>query len=96
MDSRRLLVLLDGLDDESNFKTWALRGGDWTNAQYAQARLVNEAALARADGRGYMPELMRSPRQLADEHTAERYRRRQHEKTLRELSGEEDDSGDHR
>lgn len=89
MDSRRLLNLLDGLPDESLFKTWAVRGGDWNESQYVQARLVNEVALSRADGKGYTPSMLKSPTQLADEETADQYRAQRHSDTLRQLRGEE-------
>lgn len=87
MDSRRLLSLLDGLPDESTFKTWAVRGGDWTSAQYVQARMVNELALARADGKGYSPNLVKSPVQIADEQAETDYRGRRHAETLQQLQG---------
>lgn len=96
MDSRRLLTLLDGLPEESAFHTWAVRGGDWSDDQYVQARLVNEVALARADGKGYMPDLLKSPMQIARDDEAEKYRARRHDETLRQLHGEEESDGDHR
>jgi hypothetical protein len=95
MDSRRLLTLLDGLPNDSSFKLWAVRGGDWTEAEYVQARLVNEVALSRADGKGYMPELLRSPMQVAHDNAADEYRNRRHQDALRELCGEEQPSGNH-
>ncbi len=94
MDSRRFLALLDGLPDESMLKTWAVRRGDWSEAQYIAARTVNELALARADGKGYMPELVRSPAQIADDEATDAYRRAKHSENLRQLEG--DDCGDHR
>ena len=94
MDSRRFLTLIDGLPDESLFKTWAVRGGDWSQAQYITARGVNEVALSRADGKGYMPVLVQSPLQLVEEQVKADYRRDRHEDTLKELT-REDSSGDH-
>lgn len=88
-DSRRLLALLDGLPEESNFKTWAVRQGDWTEAQYVAARTVNEIALSRADGKGYMPELVRSPLQMADDQATDEYRRAKHSENLRQLEGDD-------
>lgn len=88
LSSRRLLNLLDGLPDESMFKTWVVRGGDWCEDQYVQARLVNETALARADGKGYMPNLLKSPFELADDEAADTYRRNRHDETLKMLRGE--------
>lgn len=95
MDSRRFIALLDGLPDESAFKTWAIRGGDWSEDQYVQARLVNEMALSRADGKGYMPSMLKSPMQLAEENAADEYRAKRHHDTLRELRGEEQPGGNH-
>jgi len=95
--SRRFLTLIDGLPDESLFKTWAVRGGDWTQAQYITARLVNEVALSRADGKGYHPELIRSPTQMAAEQAEDEWRRRRHRENLNELTNDEEDTrGDHR
>ena len=93
MDSRRLISLLDGLPDESMFKTWAVRGGDWSEDQYVQARLVNEVALSRADGKGYMPSMLKSPMQIAVENSEDEYRSRRHNDALNELRGKEP-SGD--
>lgn len=93
MDSRRFLTLLDGLPDESGFKTWAVRRGDWTEDQYVAARAVNESALARADGKGYMPQLVKSPFQVAADEAEDTYRRRRHDDTLKQLRG--GDRGDH-
>lgn len=87
MDSRRLLALLDGLPDESSFKTWAVRGGDWTAEQYVQARLVNEVALSRADGKGYTPNLLKSPMQIAGDRAADQYRAKRHAENLQQLKG---------
>jgi len=93
MDSRRLIALLDGLPDQSMFKTWAVRGGDWSEDQYVQARLVNEVALSRADGKGYVPAMLKSPMQIVVENAEDEYRNRRHEDALRELRGKEP-SGD--
>jgi hypothetical protein len=66
MDSAELLMLIDGLPDDSLFKTWSDRGGDWTDDQYIAARTANEVALSRADGGGYLPDLIYSPAQLQE------------------------------
>ena len=95
VDSRRVLTLLDGLPDESSFKTWAMRAGDWPESQYITARLVNEMALARADGKGYMPQLVMSPHQIAAESAEDDYRLSRHRDNLRALRGEEVGGGDH-
>lgn len=42
LSSRRLLLILEkGLPDTSQFKTWALRGGDWTPDQDVAGRTHN-------------------------------------------------------
>lgn len=67
MSSRELIELLEPLPCcTSAFKT-ALRGGDWCIHEYTAARAANEAALARADGNGYTPELIKSPAQQREE-----------------------------
>lgn len=93
MDSRRFLALLDGLPDEASFSRWAMRGGDWSEDQYVAARGVNEAALARADGKGYMPQLVKSPMQIAADQAEVQYRNQRHEDNLNQLRGE--GRGDH-
>jgi hypothetical protein len=62
LSSRRLLVLIDKLDDESAYRT-ALRGGYWSEKQLIQAEIYNELALLRSayftvngpEGSGYEP-----------------------------------------
>lgn len=88
MDSRRFLALVDGLPAESNFSRWAIRRGDWTEDQYITARGVNETALARADGKGYNPQLVKSPLQLDADAAEDAYRRRRHDETMRQLKGD--------
>jgi len=86
-DMTRADGLLDGLPQESLFKTWAVRRGDWTEDQYVAARQVNEIALSRADGKGYMPQLVRSPMQMAEDEAVDNYRAKRHDDTLRQLRG---------
>ena len=93
MDSRRFLALLDGLPDTSQFHKWATRRGDWSEAEYIAARGVNEVALSRADGKGYMPELVKSPAQLAADQASSEYRHDRHNENLTQLRG--DNNGDH-
>lgn len=69
--SRRVHALLWHLPDESETKT-AVREGDWTEAQYVQARIANELMLSRADfvvahGGKSDPKLLLSPKQRAEE-----------------------------
>lgn len=87
MDSRRFLTLVDGLPAESLYKTWAHRGGDWTEQQYITARQMNETALGRADGKGYQPQLVKSPFQLAADEAEDAYRQMRHDENLRQLRG---------
>lgn len=68
MSSRRLLVLLKGLDAESEYQT-ARRDGDWSDKQYMRAAQVNELRLLRVDqaainGSKMDAVLMESPAQL--------------------------------
>lgn len=48
MSSRRLLVLLDHLPEDSAFKT-AIREGDWSFEQYISVGILNEIRLLRTD-----------------------------------------------
>lgn len=87
MSSRELLIILDGLPDESSFKTWCYRGGDWTDDQKIKARTANELALARADGHGYMPDLVKSPAEIATEMAHLDWQKRRHDEVLAQLQG---------
>ncbi len=87
MDSAEFLMLAEGLPDVSLFKTWAARGGDWTDDQYVAARAANELMLSRADGKGYMPELIQSPAQLQAEADASVVRDERHRQGMAELTG---------
>lgn len=79
MSSRRLLVLLRFLPDDSEFKK-ALRDGDWSHQQYLDAGLLNEIRLLRVDqaalsGQSMDYSLLESPAQIEQrERDAERYR----------------------
>lgn len=44
LSSRRLLLILEKLPDTSEFKTWALRKGDWTRDEEIAAKTHNEVA----------------------------------------------------
>lgn len=90
MDSREFLALIDGLPDESLYRRWRDRGGDWTVDQYQQARLIKETILARADGRGYQPDFpdwLDSPAEQAAVIEADIQRRRRQAQTRAELDG---------
>ncbi|WP_236745630.1 hypothetical protein [Mycobacteroides abscessus] len=87
MSSAELLIFLDGLPDASSFKTWCYRGGDWTDDLKIKARMVNELALARADGRGYVPELVKTPLEFAAEIAHLDWQQRRHDEVLAALQG---------
>jgi hypothetical protein len=68
MSSRRLLVLLEGLPDDSLYRK-ARRDGDWSDGEYLRAALINEVRLLRVDqaalqGQKMEATLLRSPAQL--------------------------------
>lgn len=48
MSSRRLLVILECLDDDSAYMK-ARRDGDWSDEEYLRAALINEVKLLRVD-----------------------------------------------
>ncbi|MEC4837526.1 hypothetical protein R2362_23890 [Mycobacteroides chelonae] len=87
MSSRELLIFLDGLPDTSSFKTWCYRGGDWTADQKIQQRIANELALSRADGHGYMPDLVKSPGEIDSEIAHLDWQKRRHDEVLAQLRG---------
>ncbi len=80
MSSRRLLVLIDALPDDSAF--WReRRDGDWSAQEYINAAVVNELRLLRADQAAIHADnkmevnLVESPAQVRqDEELAERTR----------------------
>ena len=88
MTSRELLVILDGLPERSEFKTWAFRGGDWTSEQLISARIANQLALSRADGRDYEFDLILSPYEQAKELVHDDWQRTRHDEVLAQLRGE--------
>lgn len=77
----------DFLPDRSSFNT-ALRGGDWSLQEYRDARIVNEIAASRADGRGYVPDFLRSPLELNAEREHDNWQISRHRQGLAELRGE--------
>src|SRR6185312_9904150 len=71
LSSRRLLVVLRRLPEDSEFKT-ALRDGDWDSETYIKAGILNELRIARVDnaamnGHKMEPVLLRSPRQIVED-----------------------------
>lgn len=86
MSSRELLELIEFLPDESAYRT-ALRCGDWSRAEYREARLVNEMALSRADNGGTMPELVQSPLEEHAANAVDLYRIQKHAENLARLQG---------
>ena len=77
------LVGADFLPEDSAFNT-ALRGGDWTEDQYRQARIA--ATLAVSLGGSYQAEL--SPAQKAAEKAHEEWLIKRHAENLAQLRGE--------
>lgn len=81
------LVSAEFLPEISALNT-ALRGGDSSPQEYREGRIINELASARADGRGYTPDLWRSHAQIAAENQHEVWQKRRHDETLAQLRGE--------
>uniref|UniRef100_A0AAU8GPG3 Tail assembly chaperone n=1 Tax=Mycobacterium Phage BigBubba TaxID=3158890 RepID=A0AAU8GPG3_9CAUD len=91
LSSRRLLnIVYGGLDDKSVTKT-AMREGDWSPDEYAQAATVNELRLLRADqaaisGRSFDVNLMKSPAQLKAEMEESQVKSRIQERISKQLN----------
>jgi hypothetical protein len=66
----------------------ALRGGDWSAEEYREARVINELASSRADGRGYTPDLVMSPAEIAAEKAHQQWQKDRHDDVLAQLRGE--------
>lgn len=77
----------NGLPDLSALNT-SLRGGDWSPGEYREARIINELAAARADGRGYTPDVVQSPAEIAAEKAHEAWQKQRHDDNLAQLRGE--------
>ncbi len=88
MSSRELIELIEPLPCCTSAFKIALRGGDWCIHEYTAARAANEAALARADGRGYMPELIKSPAQEHEEADRQSMRRKAYERSQAVMRGD--------
>lgn len=86
-DGAIMLVSAEFLPERSALNT-ALRGGDWSPQEYREARIINELAASRADGRDYTPELLSSPAEIAAEKAHEGWQKRRHDEALAELRGE--------
>ena len=92
MSSRRLLVLIDALPDDTAY--WKeRRDGDWSAKEYIEAAIVNELRLLRADQAAIHTEnkmevnLVESPSQAKkDEDLAERGRQAR-SRIMSELKG---------
>lgn len=74
------------LPEQSALNT-ALRGGDWSLEEYRTARIINELAAARADGRGYTPDLLLSPLEAWREKAQLDHKKQRHDTTLAQLRG---------
>lgn len=77
------LVSAEFLPDQSAFNT-ALRGGDWSDAEYREAGIVNELQAAR----GLYDSFLLSPGQMAAEKAHEEWLIRRHDEKLAQLRGE--------
>ncbi|ABD57997.1 tail assembly chaperone [Mycobacterium phage Porky] len=85
-----LNIVYGGLDDKSVTKT-AMREGDWSPDEYAQAATVNELRLLRADqaaisGRSFDVNLMKSPAQLKAEMEESQVKSRIQERISKQLN----------
>lgn len=93
MSSRRLLVLLEGLPEDSLFRT-AMRDGDWGLDAYVQAGILNELRLLRTDqaavnGHKMEVSFIESPAQIERRQEAEREREAQRAGILAQLYGKD-------
>jgi hypothetical protein len=90
LSSRRLLILLDRLPDDSEFKKFC-RGGDWSEAQYLVAGQLNELRLLRTDqaaisGREMSTNLVESPAQIEARQAEQDRQARLRRKILKQLN----------
>lgn len=93
MSSRRLLVLLENLPEDSAFKR-AVRNGDWGFNEYLQAGLLNEIRLLRIDqaainGQKMDADLLESPAQIERREELNRERETQRAGILAQLYGQD-------
>lgn len=90
LSSRRLLILIDNLPDDSEFKKFC-RGGDWSDAQYLVAGTLNEIRLMRTDqaaisGRDLSTTLVESPAQIEVREAEQERQARLRRKILKQLN----------
>lgn len=87
MSSGELLDLIEFLPDDSATKT-AERFGDWSQAEYRIARLINEIALMRYEqSGGQKPTLEMSPAQEHFKHEKDEWRVQRHADNSAQLHG---------
>lgn len=88
MTSAELLDLIEFLPDDSATKT-AERFGDWSDADYRTARLINELALMRYEqAGGQKPTLEMSPAQEYFKREKDDWRVQRHAEVSAQLHGE--------
>lgn len=88
MSSAELLDLIEFLPDDSATKT-AERFGDWSDADYRVARLINELALMRYEqAGGQKPTLELSPAQQYFKREKDDWRVERHAAVSAQLHGE--------
>lgn len=88
MTSAELLDLIEFLPEDSATKT-AERFGDWSDADYRTARLINELALMRYEqAGGQKPTLEMSPAQEYFKREKDDWRVQRHAEVSAQLHGE--------
>jgi len=98
MSSRRLLVLVSALPDDSAFAQ-AVRDGDWSVEEYLRAATVNELRSLRVDqaalqGQKLEMTFVESPRQIEDREDDSEEKQQIRAQILRQLgTGSEDSDG---
>ena len=94
MSSRRLLVLVSSLPEDSTFAR-AVRQGDWSTEQYLRAATVNELRSLRVDQASLQGQKMdmayvESPRQIEDREDDADEKQQIRSQILRQLGVKED------
>lgn len=87
-----MLVTALYLPEESALNT-ALRGGDWSAAEYREARIINELAAGRADGTDMKPEFLQSPMEIFAEKAQADWQRQKHDENVAQLKRRRVSSG---
>jgi hypothetical protein len=98
MSSRRLLVLVSALPDDSAFAQ-AVRQGDWSTEEYLRAATVNELRSLRVDQASLQGQKMdmtfvESPRQVEDREDDADEKRQIRSEILRQLGVSDQEESD--